>query len=247
MEDVSINKYWYRSKLATAAVILSLAILAFAVSSGLAPCSRVFAQSTSCNAGDTETFTGPTTFNDVINVGATPGPGTANYVMASQGASTAPEWVDLGTLVTLPAQTEQLINKTAAEVVTSQTSLQNDDELFFTVEANKIYNVQMLLLMATSTTPDFKFDFTGPSGMTYDGIWLYPNGYTGAELYSEFSEAAAEVIQPANSGTYPVVLWATIDTANYAGTVTFRWAQNTANSYQTTIQAGSWLEARKMN
>lgn len=62
------QKYWFRTKLATAAVLFSAALLAFAISAGyITPCNTVLAQSTSCNVGDTETFTGLVTFSGGVN------------------------------------------------------------------------------------------------------------------------------------------------------------------------------------
>jgi hypothetical protein len=257
MEDVSINKYWYRSKLATAAVILSLAILAFAVSSGLAPCSRVFAQSTSCNAGDTETFTGATsftdsvaitgaitvggdaTFSDEINVGAAPGPGSANQVLASAGAAAPPEWTSLGDLLTGGGPT--YVYKTADEDHNGYPA-QNDDHLFFAVEADSLYALIITLkTMPLGSSSSMYWNATAPTGTEYDCQYTYYDGLSAAPRgpYNHIENSGDKAMY----GAFMPVIHCAIDTGVNAGTWQFKWFGG--GNFR--LEEGSWLQYVKLN
>ena len=229
-----VSRYSFRARLVTLGVLLAGALFMFALSSGLAPCQRAFAQSTSCSVGDTETFTGAVTFEDEVNVGATPGPGTAGEALISGGASSPPEW---------QAAFPERITKTADETVNNG-GLQDDDDLIFTVEANSIYHIEGILLVSSATNADFNMIFTVPASAIYDGIWLGELTVIGL---SEFSEASAEDIQVSDSVEHPILLDATLQTSAAAGAVTFRWGQTVTQASNTILHAGTVMTFRKMN
>lgn len=228
-----ISRYSFRARLVGVALLLAGALFMFALSSGLAPCSTVFAQSTSCSVGDTETFTGAVTFEDEVNIGATPGPGTSGDILTSQGAATAPEWL---------AGTSQKKTKTADESLANTAAIQDDDDLTFTVEANSNYLITAVLLVSAGTSGDFKFNFNLPASAIVDGVYL---GELTVADFSEFSEAADEDVQVEDSAEHPIQLTATLQVAGTAGTATFEWAQQTSNASATTVHAGSVMTLQK--
>lgn len=228
------NRLWFRTKLATALVLLSAAALAFAVAAGMAPCRSVFAQSTSCNVGDTETFTGATTFKDEINVGATPGPGSAFSVIQSAGSGASPEWRIAGVI------------KAASETVNNSATLQDDDDLLFTVDPNAIYQVSGVITYSSGTTPDFKFGWTVPAGTIIDGVVTdSPDGAASNELKT-FSESGSTVLN-ADAGDIATVIMFTVASGGTAGPVQFQWAQNTMTASDTILRAGSGWTVTRLN
>lgn len=222
---MALNKWWFRSRLASAALLFAAALFVFAVSSGLAPCSRVFAQSTSCNVGDTEIFTGATEFQGVIEVGATPTAGTSGQYLVSQGSSAPPEWTN---------GPEPLV-KAATETVNNSTTFQDDDELLFAVETNSKYKFEALVLIDSGATPDFKWQFTVPASALLRGQYSYASNVSGM-----FTESQSVMLS--TDGTVQAfTLLAYVETAGTAGNVNFQWAQNTMDASDTQVLAGSFF------
>lgn len=227
---MAVTKHWYLTRLTLLMLIASAALLMFMVSSSLAPCSRVFAQSTSCSVGDTETFTGPTSFSDEINVGATPGPGAAGQVMVSAGASAPPEWASLA----------QTVLKTADETDASA-PVQSDDELLFAVAANKVYSVQVGLRTLYNSGTTFGVAWSVPSGTIYDCLAVWYDGPGASAENSPFDESSGtEVLQ---GGAGFITIDCTLDTAGTAGDVTLQWY----GGGSVTVQAGSWIHYSALN
>lgn len=211
-----------RPSIGTVAMIVALVALFTALATQATPC----ANAAQCNVGDTETFTNDTTFEAEINVGATPGPGTAGDVIVSAGADTPPEW------------TTPVIMKTATETLNTSATFQDDDELTFPVAINTRYTLDGVLLVGTNTTPNFKFQFTVPTGTTIDGAYMDQS--TGQWVL--LAEATSNAITGIND--YQILFSASIQTSGTAGSVTLQWAQNTSDAGNTQVEAGSWL--RKM-
>lgn len=224
-------KLWFRTKLATAAVLISAAALAFAVSAGIAPCRSVFAQSTSCNVGDAETFSGPITLQDEVNVGATPGPGNAGQILESQGADASPEWVFF-----------DITAKSADEIVNNSTTLQNDDHLTFTAEANGVYKIDAVILYLTTAAADSKFQFTLPSG-TIDGQVTYTTSVNPTTTF--FTEASSTTVSDNKATDTVLEITAVVKIGVTGGDVHLQWAQNTMDASNTTWYSGSSMEVRK--
>ena len=230
------HKYWYRTKLATAAVLIGAALFVFTLSAGIAPCSTVFAQSTSCSVGDAETFTGPVDFQDEVNLGATPGPGSNGQVFTSSGADTTPEWESVALL------------KTADEAVDSGgtgSTLQDDDELTFELVANATYMLHGNLRINAHTTPDFKFQWSLPASAIVDGHVTAFDG-SADETVLNFNETAATSIAGV-SADGSMSMAGVIITAGTAGTAVLQWAQVTPDANDTTVKAGSWISLRRID
>lgn len=227
---MAVDKFWFRSRLVLIGLLLSGALFMFAVSSGLAPCQRVFAQSTSCSVGDTETFTGPTTFSDEINVGATPGPGSDGQVLVSGGASTSPEWTSL----------VQQVLKTADET-DGGSPVQSDDELLFPALANKVYSVRLGLRLLLNSGTTYVATWSVPSGTTFDCLANWYDG-TGADAESSpFDESSGDEVMQGPNGFMTVDC--TLDTAGTAGNVTWQWY----GGGSMTVLAGSYLQYSVLN
>lgn len=161
---------------------------------------------------------------------AVPTPGALGLSLLSSGAGTQPSWT-AGT---------QYVLKTADETISSSTTLQADDALFFTLEANKSYMVDVFVLMSTGGTEDWKFQFTGPASVTFDGYVHDGNNVR------QFTEASAAI------DTFSVTegVWhfkVSITNGASAGNFTLTWAQNTSGATNTTVKQGSVLRWAKVN
>jgi hypothetical protein len=144
-----------------------------------------------------------------------------------------------------------VVVKSADESVTSSTTLQDDDELKFSIAANETWMFEITgFWTSASAGPDIKFAINGPGtpsnfiahlviysvsgGIPSDGLIV--TGYDVTEQI-DFSNAPNTLITA--KGT--VINGAT------AGQVVLRWAQRVSNATATTIRKGSYLIASKIS
>lgn len=143
--------------------------------------------------------------------------------------------------------------KASDESVTSSATLQNDDSLLLSVEANATYELAAHIAYVGNTTGDIKFAFTWPSGST-----LYWSGKGGVESDAgygasgstrqsvSFGDASGTAVAYTGSTTVlSVHIMGCLVTSSIAGTLQLQWAQNTSNGTATTVKAGSFLRAQR--
>lgn len=128
--------------------------------------------------------------------------------------------------------------KSADETVTSSTTLQDDNELAIAVRADAAYRVELHLVYSSGTTPDFKFGWSYPSGATM-AVGAYE---TFGGTFNGFAQVETDT-PPADGLAANEPLWLTgaLFTSSTAGTLTFRWAQNTSDPGNTIVRKGSYL------
>jgi len=141
-----------------------------------------------------------------------------------------------------------VVRKTADETVNNSAVLQADDELFIAIGANEIWLLQFYLLQkSVSTASDINFGFIYPANCK---IYWGPLGYwNGVDTSSSPATCRIESDGSnrgcANSTQVLCYIALVVNGAN-AGTVTLRWAQNTATAEDTKILANSCLIAHKL-
>lgn len=218
------RRSWLTWKLGTGFLLLSVAVFVFALSAGLAPCATVLAQSTSCNVGDTEVFSG------TIGVGAEPSAGNAFDVMQSSGSTWPPEWRTAGEV------------KTSDETVNNSSTLQDDDELFWSAAANAIYIVTGDIVINSGTTPDIKVAWTVPSGTTIDGMYIWNR----VPKIAEFDESTTVNFDTSTTDSN-LLFTMTVVTSSSAGDVHLQWAQNTMDASDTIVRKGSGFTITRLD
>ena len=134
------------------------------------------------------------------------------------------------------ADRRRTVIKSADETIISDETLSNDTHLALSVAASKRYNLVLMLRVSSGTDPDFKFAFSAPSGATVNG------GYNGTAQTMSY-DLDMTVGQPVvSAGNVVVMIWAFVETAGTAGTLTLQWAQNTSWASNTTVREGSFME-----
>lgn len=129
--------------------------------------------------------------------------------------------------------------KTADETISATTTLQNDDHLFASVEANAVYGLILTVMYQSGTTPDFKQAFTAPAGTTFESGWfLYNPGTIGFGATGALGSVTGLGGTGAN---VPFMLSATVFVGGTAGTLQWQWAQNTSDAGSTIVRKGSRL------
>ncbi len=135
---------------------------------------------------------------------------------------------------------------------TTTTVFQDDPDLTLTLPANGVYEWDIMFEVQSPTaTPDFKMNFTIPSGSFGTGWFLKAgSGLSGtpSDNKDNFSWddmiPAGRIIFMTGSGDL-VVRGEGIITVNTGGTFALKWAQNTSSG-DATIVSGHWLRARKI-
>ena len=142
------------------------------------------------------------------------------------------------------------VGKTAeTQTVNNSTTLVNDDALSFTMDANGIYDIELVVLVTTDGTAGFKYRVTGPAAPTriFRNI---SNGYTGAT--SAWMTAIEAFDTSDNSistcpGAASIILtesWVVENGAN-SGTFQFKWAQNSSAVTDTIVRKPSYIRYKK--
>lgn len=163
----------------------------------------------------------------------------------------------VGEVLTAADVNEYLVNvkyvrKAVDETITSSTSLQNDDELFLSVDANKTYEVFFVATYNGATAGDISWRVTGPasSTLTMPSIGIQQAGAgSGDDLTEAYNQALPVAQQYGALGTgilSPIYWHGLIVVAGTAGTIQFQWAQNTSSGTATTVKAGSFMILRRV-
>ena len=146
----------------------------------------------------------------------------------------------------------QLVVKAADESVTSNTTPQDDDELFLTVTANAAYRLTMHLLVAcTGTGSDIFFRFNAPTGSTMSassaGIDQGATTVIGSMNAGAIQNVTTFPTSPnfaygAVNSTVGIITVGTLIVGSTAGTLRLQWSQATSSATATVVKAGSSLE-----
>lgn len=162
-------------------------------------------------------------------------------------------------LQAVDAKTRYVLKQTTESVVSSTVN-QNDDELLFSVVADKQYVFELHIFIGgqgTKSGIDLTYDFTFPAG-TFASATISPsfNGITAGNIATGLNVWAEASITASPSTTksigasddahvYAIITGSFFCTAN--GTVNFRWAQRVSNAFQINVQKGSWLKVVQVN
>jgi hypothetical protein len=142
--------------------------------------------------------------------------------------------------------------KTVDQSKSNTTTITDDNHFLFYAEANTTYFVQTYFMYSASTTGDFKYAWSVPSG-AFGIRWVLGEPADGTNYASTTMRTAVYVITTEVSlGGHTTGLFngamdtMTVTTASTPGFITLRWAQNTSSADLTTVRAGSVMVVRKL-
>ena len=144
--------------------------------------------------------------------------------------------------------------KATTEPLTSSTTLQNDDDLVLTVEADATYEMDLKLFHDSDATVagDIKIGWVGPSGATMN--WGVHGANTsiasstnvgGVNMQTRVIGEVAAFGGGDSSGTVALA-FGVLATSSTAGTMQLQWAQETSHAVATNVRAGSLLKLRRI-
>lgn len=150
---------------------------------------------------------------------------------------------------------EYLVNtrfaiKPADTTRASTATLTADPDLTLTVDANKSYWMDCLILYNSNVTANFKMNFTRPATMNFFGSSLGQGlSSFGAGPYDAQSglDVTSLVLNLAGSAIDMVArVQGVIVNGATAGSITLQWAQNTSNASNTIVRQGSHMFLRRV-
>jgi len=142
-----------------------------------------------------------------------------------------------------------IVPKTANEVVNNSDALQDDDELFFPIAANEVWEAEFIIyaLQGASNAPNFKYAITTPALSTVF-YWRVGPDDAGTLVFQIGIASGSGLSADLNSGTERVIhIKCLVINGVNAGNVQLQWAQNTATAVATTVKASSNIIAHRVS
>lgn len=157
------------------------------------------------------------------------------------------------TAALLTGMQPQYVIKQADETVTSSITYQDDDELFFPLEANALYEVEFVLAPGGVTTGDIKTRWGVPSGAT--GFkWCVGLGVSATTrddggnikmaVHGHGTDCIYGTVSTTSVGASREIGF--VDTSSTPGNLVLQWTQNTSNATGSKILAGSYLRVLRI-
>lgn len=135
--------------------------------------------------------------------------------------------------------------KTANETIISNSTLQNDDELFVAVEASCVYHMELRLSYTSALAPDLKLGWTYPTGTTIRWSGVDSDTAGALRITGNLTETSVPAIC-GSGGDLCADYTGVVITGVTAGTLTLQWAQNTLTASNSTVYAGSFLTIKRV-
>src|SRR5687768_16117259 len=145
---------------------------------------------------------------------------------------------------------QQIVIKTATESVTSSTTVQDDNHLSMTLNANENYWLDGLIIIDGALAGDFRLQFVVPSGTIR---WLANGPSSGATATTDLVDrnwkagSLTTIIGTIASGTETMMpVSGIIRTGASGGTFKLQWAQGTSSATATRVFIDSFLRVTRM-
>jgi len=137
--------------------------------------------------------------------------------------------------------------KTADESVTSSTTLQDDDHLFFTLLDGEIWEFEFFLIVGEPmVNPDFRLSLAGKDGLTANIEYSYHTYEGSSEDHKSALGVNSGTIGINPSGTKEVIVVKGAIEATADGTLQLQWAQGSSDTDPITVHKLSTLKASKI-
>lgn len=138
------------------------------------------------------------------------------------------------------------VTKASDERIASSTTIQDDDELFFSTVSGKqyVFDCDLIIDMdSNSASVDIKFEFGEDS--TFRGWYYALAPLSGGGAFTLGSVQTGQT-RTFDTGAFPYVYRVMGSFTAGGGTFRFRWAQNASNSIGIIVKAGSQLRYRRL-
>lgn len=145
------------------------------------------------------------------------------------------------------------VRKTADESVTSSTTLQDDNHLTLSVEANAVYQVELVMIYdGEETTGDLKVQFVAPASAAFSYGTMSAHSDQASEFDSSMKLTEQTLAAATTYGCFGTGVnvfgraFGLLVTAGTAGTFKLQWAQNGSSATATRLRTNSYLILRRV-
>ena len=151
-------------------------------------------------------------------------------------------------LFTGAARSQFVIQTAVQDPLNNQIVLQDSNYLYFPIQANETWQIEVMLRVTTPAAAGFDFAFDIPAGATYSykfsQLWdgAIVRGVWSSTMVTEDSYAGGVAALSSD----PIHIDAILQNGATAGTVTFQFAQNVSNGGTTAIRQYSYIKARRI-
>ena len=136
------------------------------------------------------------------------------------------------------------VRKTSDETKNSDNSLADDNTLVITPTINTDYILTAVIFFDSDTTPDYRYEFGGPSSGATIKLGAH-GGSDGGDTsrYFDTTTGFNELTQLAIADTNTIIhfIQGIVTIGSTAGDIAYRWSQRIVDAAGTTVQAGSWM------
>lgn len=167
---------------------------------------------------------------------------------AATGSGTDPAREDhVHGMPAAPATGATMLYKAASEEFYNVTTIQDDDDLTFTMVANKNYLISGVLLLFGDTASDFKMEISVPGSSTWDGLWDgIGTGVTTVSTGGTFPENSSVLIGLILDFRVGVAFRGIAKADSSGGTFVLKWASNTSGG-SARVDIGSNMSYQLLN
>lgn len=143
----------------------------------------------------------------------------------------------------------RVIKKAAGESVTSSTTIQDDDDFVVTLDAGKVYRIELYASISGATGGDFRVAWGVTGGVAqYTGRHVQAAATATTDtlntsIRTSVHNLSTEIIAgtEATGGSHQESFLVETFTAGASGTLRLRWAQGTSNATATTLGTSSFM------
>jgi len=176
------------------------------------------------NKGDLLTSDG--TANATLPVGI-----NGQFLTANSNVTNGIEWVYAPTVV----------QKISDQSIISNTTPTNDNTLFFTMEANANYSIELVVFYSSPSAQAIKFTFNGVATPVKVLGNVNISGSANNTLTNSFFTAYTTSITATSQTNGLIKAWILVQNGTNAGVFSFQWSQNASSTTPLTVLGGSYL------
>jgi hypothetical protein len=144
----------------------------------------------------------------------------------------------------------RLAYKASDESVTSNTTVQDDNDLLFAIAASEIWVARFTVVVVDgSGAANFRWTLTWPAGGTgsFSSLSVNPGDLATQTRRRHVTISGNEVIAASSASTAEVLeIYGVIVNSTTAGNLLLRWAQGTSNGTAVTVKTGSNITGMKL-
>lgn len=143
----------------------------------------------------------------------------------------------------------RVIKKAAGESVTSSTTIQDDDDFVITLDADKVYRIELYASISGATGGDFRVAWATTGGVAqYTGRHVQAAATASTDtlntsIRTSVHNLTTEIISgtEATGGSHQESFLVETFTSGASGTLRLRWAQGTSSATATTLGTSSHM------